>query len=111
MNGNNFISDLPNNETKKKNGENNINNDLSKEFHEDILNFKLSLRKEKIHNKLMTIRLKKQNKSLKITNKKKLDIYKKLFEVEKIKEIKDKIIDKNENYMKDKKIIELLLIY
>ena len=111
MNGNNFVSDLPNNETKKKNGENNINNDLSKEFHEDILNFKLSLRKEKIHNKLMTIRLKKQNKSLKITNKKKLDIYKKLFEVDKIKEIKDKIIDKNENYMKDKKIIELLHLY
>ena len=111
MNNEAFIYDLFNDKTKTKSENNLMINDFSKEFHQDILNFKLSLRKEKIQNKLMSIRLKKENNHMKIINKKRLNEHKKLFEDNKIKELKDKIIDKNGKFMKDKKIIELLYLY
>ena len=111
MNNQESISYISNAITKSKA----INNEISKEFHEDLLNFKLSLRKNKVVNKLMQIRLKKndQNNNIKITNRKKYYEYKKLFDISKIKETKDKLIDKNTNtnYMKDKKFIELIHLY
>ena len=37
--------------------------------------------------------------------------YKKLFDIKKLEEIKYKLLDKNVNYMKDKKVIELIYLY
>lgn len=107
------ISFISNNETKTRNEiniKNNYNN-IEKEYHEDLLNYKLTLRKNKIQNKLMEIRLKKNGKNIKISSRQKMYEYKKLFEPNKIKEVTEKLIEKNSNYIKDKKTIELIHLY
>ena len=111
MNNNESISYLSNINTKIKNEPKEINNELSKAFHEDLLNFKLSLRKNKIETKIMKIRLKKLNPNISISNRQKLIEYKKLFDINKIREIKDKLLEKKANYMKDIKTIELIHLY
>ena len=92
-----------------------LDNLLSKERQESILNFRLTLRKKKIYNYLMDSRTKnevKKNDS-KINSRKKLFESKKLFEKEKIKETIDKIISDNQiiNYLKDKNTVELIQKY
>ena len=103
---------LQNEETKSKKD---IEKFSNKEHHESVLNFKLTLRKNKINNHIFTIRMKNEvkNKDNRINDRKKLLQYKKLFEIEKIKETLDKIFYKetNINYMKDKKFIELIHLY
>ena len=107
-----LFSNLFNNSTKTKNKASQQKNDqLAKEFHEDILNFKLSLRKNKIQNKLMEMRIKKLNNNNKITSRQKLLEFRKLFEANNIKQIKDKFIENNSNFLKDKKAIELIHTY
>ena len=106
-----LMSNISNLNTKSKIGNENIINITSKEINEDLLNYKLSLRKKKTQNTLMQIRLKDFNKNNKPTTKQKMYEYKKLFEINKIKEIKDKLLQQNSNYIKDKKIIELILLY
>jgi len=103
---------LQNEETKSKKD---IEKFSNKEHHESVLNFKLTLRKNKINNHIFAIRMKNEakNKDNRINDRKKLLQYKKLFEIEKIKETLDKIFYKetNINYMKDKKFIELIHLY
>jgi hypothetical protein len=105
---NSYLSNI---NTKIKSNIFQSDNESSKDFHEDLINYKLSLRKNKINNKLMEIRLKKFNKSTKITNRQKLYEYKKLFELNKIKQTKDKFLKKDPNFLKDKKFIELVHLY
>ena len=108
---------LQNEDTKRKNIElEKLNDLLAKESHESVLNYKLSLRKKKIFNYIMESRMKnvdKNNDNNKINNRKKYYEYKKLFETGKIKEALDKLFlnTENANYMKDKKIIELIHLY
>ena len=111
------MTNLQNEDTKRKNIElEKLNDLLAKESHESVLNYKLSLRKKKIFNYIMESRMKnvdKNNDNNKINNRKKYYEYKKLFEIGKIKETLDKLFLKTENanYMKDKKIIELIHLY
>ena len=108
---------LYNDDTKRKNRDLEKYNDLlAKESHESVLNYKLSLRKKKIFNYIMESRMKsmeKNNDNNKINSRKKFYEYKKLFEIDKIKETLDKLYLNNENInnMKDKKIIELIHLY
>jgi len=108
------ISYLSNINTKNKNIRIEDNNIKSKDIHEDILNYKLSLRKKETQNKLMKIRLKNanKNKSKTLSGRQKMNEYKKLFDINKIEETKYKLLDKNNNnYMKDKNVIELVYLY
>ena len=106
---------LQNEFTQSKKDQERVNNLLSKEVHEEFLKYKLSLRKNKIHNNLMEKRIKKddKNSNIKINNRKKLYEFKKLFEIENIQEAIEKIVSKNSNinYLKDKKIIEMIHLY
>ena len=105
------ISNLSNINTKYKNID--MEEIKSKDIHEDLLNYKLSLRKKDTQNKLMKIRLKNFNKAKNknVSGRQKMNEYKKLFEAKKIEEIKYKLLDKNVNYMKDKKVIEIIYLY
>lgn len=105
---NSYLSNIS---TKIKSDISQSDNESSKDFHEELINYKLSLRKNKINNKLMEIRLKKLDKSTKITNRQKLYEYKKLFEINKIKQTKEKFLKKDPNFLKDKKFIELVHLY
>ena len=109
------MTNLQNENTQTKRDFEKLDNLLSKERQESILNFRLTLRKKKIYNYLMDSRTKnevKKNDS-KINSRKKLFECKKLFEKEKIKETVDKIISDNQiiNYLKDKNTIELIQKY
>ena len=88
---------------------------LSNPNNESILNFKLTLRKKKIQSIFMDMRLKKNtsndNNYNKISTKKKLYEFKKLFEPEKIKDAINKLLLINNNNIKDIKIIELIHLY
>ena len=88
-----------------------------KEYHESVLNLKLTLRKRRLNDYIMETRMKKSEpKNIeKINSRKKYIEFKKQFEPEKIKETLDKIININNksliNYLKDKKTIELIHLY
>ena len=112
MDNEELFSNLSNNSTKTKSeASQQKRGQLAKEFHEDILNFKLNLRKNKLQNKLMEMRIKKLNNNNKIINRQKLLEFRKLFETNNIKQIKDKFIENNSNFLKDKKTIELIHTY
>ena len=104
-------SDLSNINTKIKNDIRKDKEESSKSFHEDILNYKLSLRKNKLQNKLMEIRLKKFKESNKMSSRQKISEYKKLFEIDKLKKIKEQFLEKNQAFLKEKKFVELIHIY
>ena len=108
------IPNLENVGTKTKCALEKINYILKKENNESILNSKLALRKKKVFNYIMEKRIKNEekNNNNKINSKQKLYEYKKLFEIEKIRETIDKLIlNYNMNYIKNKKIIELMHLY
>ena len=108
------IPNLENVGTKTKCALEKINYILKKENNESILNSKLALRKKKVFNYIMEKRIKNEekNNNNKINSKQKLYEYKKLFEIEKIRETIDKLIlNCNMNYIKNKKIIELIHLY
>ena len=104
-------NDLSNINTKIKNDIRKDNEESAKSFHEDILNYKLSLRKNKLQNKLMEIRLKKFKESNKMSTRQKISEYKKLFEVDKLKQIKEQFLEKDKAFLKEKKFVELIHIY
>ena len=109
------MNNIQNENTKSKRDFEKLDNLLSKERQESILNFRLTLRKKKIYNYLMESRTKNidKNNDIKISSRKQLYERKKLFEKEKITETIDKIISDNQliNYMKDKNLIELIQKY
>ena len=111
MNIKDSYSNLENINTKIKNNIRKNNNESPRSFYEDALNYKLTLRKKKIQSKLMEIRLKKYNKTNKISSRQKLYEYKKLFEIDRLKQIKEKFLQKESNFLKDKKTAELIYIY
>ena len=102
-------------DTKLKRALDKSNTPIKKEYHESALNFKLTLRKRKLNEYIASTRMKKfEPKNIGETNtRKKYYEFKKQFDIEKIKETLDKIINNKSliNYMKDKKTIELLHLY
>ena len=103
--------------TKKSRDPDKFTKPAIKEYHESVLNLKLTLRKRKLNDYIMETRMKKSEpKNIeKINSRKKYIEFKKQFEPEKIKETLDKIININNksliNYLKDKKTIELIHLY
>ena len=103
--------------TKKSRDPDKFTKPVIKEYHESVLNLKLTLRKRRLNDYIMETRMKKSEpKNIeKINSRKKYIEFKKQFEPEKIKETLDKIININNksliNYLKDKKTIELIHLY
>ena len=101
--------------TKSKKDLDKFNNPIIKEYHESVLNLKLTLRKKKLNDYIMETRMKKfePKNNDKINSRKKYSEFKKQFDFEKIKETLDKIINNKSiiNYLKDKKTIELIHLY